>query len=617
MTAAHPIEQLIATAEKEFRVVLKTQSTSLEEAAAKYRKKRGRHPPPGFDTWYNFAAEKGAIVVEEFWDQIYHDLGPFWGVEPHRFRHRTHAFHPKISIRDGVVSAPSIDGHARLAQWTDMLQSLASYPHVHLPDVDIPVNVNDEPAMLVPWETIDTALSTARRILLRPAEVLNEYSSLRDLDAENSTFTFDPEWLGPRLTHPSNAKEGPRPFWSLVRPACPLHSPAHVSPIFTDIWHPQGHTSDEHSAANMLPIHFPNNTLKGYVSNWTIAIDPCEYPNLQGLHGAFVAPGAMSVTTSLFPLFGASKISISNEILIPSSSDWNTSYSYVSQALALPWGENEEKLCWHYPATGGHNTARNWQRFQRHRFVAMLNATQLEVAEANLHAGNESSIGLAHSGNFRLLPGNEYKLITENGAAMAEWVAGWAQVGFTDLRCDEDESEKGACPYNGAHFSVTTAADSNNIEAEEDQKEKSCKYTAALDGDGGDSSVFLHSLNAGKAVLKASIYKQWYDARLTAWLHFIPMDNTLVDLYGIMEFFLGTRTEAGNEDFAHLKIEGGGHDAKAKKIAQTGKEWAGKVLRREDMLLYVYRLVLEYARVTDDRRVGLGWVGDLIGEERR
>lgn len=29
------------------------------------------------------------------------------------------------------------------------------------------------------------------------------------------------------------------------------------------------------------------------------------------------------------------------------------------------------------------------------------------------------------------------------------------------------------------------------------------------------------------------------------------------------------------------------------------------------MRIYVYRLLLEYARVVDDRRDRLGWVGDL------
>ena len=54
------------------------------------------------------------------------------------------------------------------------------------------------------------------------------------------------------------------------------------------------------------------------------------------------------------------------------------------------------------------------------------------------------------------------------------------------------------------------------------------------------------------------------------------------------------------------------HDENAKMIAQNGKAWAERVLRKEDMQIYMYRLLLEYARVCDDDRDKLGYVGDLI-----
>ncbi len=55
-------------------------------------------------------------------------------------------------------------------------------------------------------------------------------------------------------------------------------------------------------------------------------------------------------------------------------------------------------------------------------------------------------------------------------------------------------------------------------------------------------------------------------------------------------------------------------DEAAKKIAYDGKDWAKKVLRKEDMQIYVFRLLLEYARVCDDDRDNLGFVGDLKRE---
>ena len=46
-------------------------------------------------------------------------------------------------------------------------------------------------------------------------------------------------------------------------------------------------------------------------------------------------------------------------------------------------------------------------------------------------------------------------------------------------------------------------------------------------------------------------------------------------------------------------------------LADEGRIWADQVLRREDMALYMWRLILEWARVCDDKRDVLGWVDDL------
>lgn len=73
-----------------------------------------------------------------------------------------------------------------------------------------------------------------------------------------------------------------------------------------------------------------------------------------------------------------------------------------------------------------------------------------------------------------------------------------------------------------------------------------------------------------------------------------------------MEYFLGYKGK---------DIERKGHDEVAAKMAREGKEWAEKVLRREDMQVYVFRLLLEYARVTGNEREKMGWVVDLLEKE--
>lgn len=132
------------------------------------------------------------------------------------------------------------------------------------------------------------------------------------------------------------------------------------------------------------------------------------------------------------------------------------------------------------------------------------------------------------------------------------------------------------------------------------------KYLPDIDGN-SFSGRYLAFLKSTSLPIKATIYNEWHDSRLLAWRHFVLMDNTFIDMYGIMDYFLGYQSS-------------GSHDTVARKIAVQGKEWAEKVLRREDMLIYVLRLLLEYARICDDQREMLGfcrrpYVGDEDREE--
>ncbi|OAR01269.1 hypothetical protein LLEC1_04197 [Akanthomyces lecanii] len=45
----HPITQLISNATAHFETLLRERSFTLEDAAEKYRQRRGQHPPPGFN----------------------------------------------------------------------------------------------------------------------------------------------------------------------------------------------------------------------------------------------------------------------------------------------------------------------------------------------------------------------------------------------------------------------------------------------------------------------------------------------------------------------------------------------------------------------------------------
>lgn len=173
-TSDHPINTLIQAAEKIHADLLKKESKDLKSAAAEYRKRRGRHPPPGFDQWFKFAQENNAIIVEEFWDQIYHDLGPFWGLPPATMRKEAWDFEMNINIRNKNASTKS--GWFWTQIWLNLTQTIE---HL-LPDMDIALNAMDEPRIVLPWEQINKYMEIERstRHLPPPEEVVSDFTSL-------------------------------------------------------------------------------------------------------------------------------------------------------------------------------------------------------------------------------------------------------------------------------------------------------------------------------------------------------------------------------------------------------------------------------------------------------
>lgn len=65
--------------------------------------------------------------------------------------------------------------------------------------------------------------------------------------------------------------------------------------------------------------------------------------------------------------------------------------------------------------------------------------------------------------------------------------------------------------------------------------------------------------------------------RIAPWVHYIPVQVDLSDLYDILIFFRGD-----------LHGEGG-HDDLARQIASAGRAWSQTFWREEDMTAYLFR----------------------------
>jgi Glycosyl transferase family 90 len=131
------------------------------------------------------------------------------------------------------------------------------------------------------------------------------------------------------------------------------------------------------------------------------------------------------------------------------------------------------------------------------------------------------------------------------------------------------------------------------------------QYRYLFDQDGaGFSGRFLAFLHSHSLPFKAALFREWYDDRLTAWQHFVPQDSRLHAVWSTLAYFAGVNGTLADG----RKVEMKSHLMEGERIAEQGREWAGKVLRKEDMEIYLFRLLLEWGRLTDDNREKLGFV---------
>jgi len=280
--------------------------------------------------------------------------------------------------------------------------------------------------------------------------------------------------------------------------------------------------------------------------------------------------------------FSGSKLPRNNEILIPGAMYLSERDFYTGGSWHGPdWSLKRNGLVWRGTASGGRNKENNWWHFHRHRWVQMMNGSTISAVER----GDKSR------GPTFDLP----QVPDHLQGRLGDWLASFSDVAFINLECYPSEKQKvgiwpfvrtetrRTCPYTSPFMAVKASMPM--------KRQYGYKYLPDVDGNSfsGRWKAFLQSTSLP---LKASIYAEWHDDRLFPWVHYVPFDNSFRDIYAVMDYFLT-------------------HDDAAERIALEGQRWAEQVYRREDMKLYVWRLLLEYARVVDDERDRLAYVSDI------
>jgi hypothetical protein len=619
----HPIDELISNADIQFGWLLSKQKYSVNDAAAAYRTARGRHPPPGWAKYVEWCEENEVLMIEDFYDPMYRDLAPFWSVPAETMRVFPQQWHRTLSIRDGKVRLFEY-GPPMPAKWIFLWEAAVnSLPVADLPDVDFAFNLDDEPKLFPSHETVSKAVASAEADRL--AHVNTPLSEIDDDFGKLGKFNKElSEAASEDMTFKWSERPASRPLWDVVRDSCPPDTPGSTAESVTDFTTPMDWTAMSNAS------HLQH----GFVKDWRLSKSACANPEIRNIHGTFIAmrnggfdqPKDMrdrwAIIHDLVPLISGCKISgINADILIPPAVEFEefegTKHGYAfNSANATAWHKKESRFIWRGAGSGGWHADNNWTRFHRQRLVAMLNSS---LVSEHYRAREWGKLPPEHVPGLDQLPYNFAMPSTKDPYSLShlwapkpvEAVKTWLgemspedEAGFTHMLCGNHTLwfAVKSCFYMDASYKAL-----ENIPMDQQFQ---YKYLPDIDGN-SYSGRFLGFLQSNSLPIKASIYDEWHDGRLVAWKHFVPMDNSFMDLYGILEYFAGydaKKIEGAEADESRGRSA---HDEEAEKIAMQGTEWAERALRKVDRLAYIYRLILEMARLSDERRLKMGWVDDL------
>lgn len=588
------IENLIRLADERFATLNSSESHSLSDAGRAYRTQRGRHPPPGFDDWYEFAKKSDSLVIESFFDPIYQNLEPFWSLPQKEIRNFAKQWPTVLVIRDGHprpgASKAGNDDFA-LGYFVDMLSHIPN-----LPDVDLALNGGDESFVIVPFAQLEKHMEAAEKARLahNKTPLLKIKNSFPSHPAISSVH---PD----KIPKTKDYVKGADQHWTAISQACRPYDVIHSDPGALP-------------STAFPPVHSEKYVMgspRGYVSNWTMARSVCANPHLRTLHGIFIDPWEGMAYTKLRPIFSTSNVvGISNDIVIPMAAQWMDKSIYAGAENKVPWNKKQSETGWWGSASGGNHTAKNWWGFHRHRFVQLLNGTVQSALEADLNRSSRSSVHQLQSDNltnsdwgkfnFPYPLRSLYPELAGRGK-LGAWIMKIAHGGFVNMFCSMKEfwwftmgNGTRTCEHTDTYYGVIDEINMDHL--------MQLKYLPDIDGHGA-SGRYLGFIRSLSVPIKSTILTEWHDGRIIPWRHFIPMSPEYQEWWGLLQYFLG---------YDDKKMKVPRHDEMGEKIGKQGSDWAARAWRKEDLLVYFYRLILEYARICADDRIAMGWVDDLL-----
>lgn len=540
---SHPILQLIDNAAQEAATVLKKQSATLQDAVIEYRRRYKLHPPPHFDKWYTLAKERNVQLIDEY-DTIHDSLIPFWGVRPDVLRHRVQE----------ALGFSGRDAHQNYLMSIIIREgAIVDVKEGSRWQQEATSAMMNDFIQYLPDMDLAFNIHDEPRVVL-PHEDLQRLveKALNDaIPAAASIFDPESQWsLRPKDLNDgrSSAEVRTTRFSRFAHQAVWTHS-RQSCPLDSP-----ARSLDEFHEDDMIPYAYSE---LGFVANKTAFQDICNTPSLRETFGFFDRPNSFDTVHDLFPIFSQSKVSSFQDILYPSPWYWAGKVPYTP-SKDYRWEDKKNVLWWRGSTTGGFSRDGSWRRQHRQRVVRLMNGldrTKILENKAGVLRSDWETIDIAKK---------DYSSLFD---------VHFSHVG----QCDP-----GDCAAQSEFFQIKKGV----------EQEDAWYYKYLLDVDGNAFSGRFYAFLKSKSLpFKMAIFKEWHEEWLKPWLHYVPLSLHGNEYFETIRYF--DRDADGKKQALHL--------------AESGRDWAKKVLRNEDLEVWFFRLLLEYGRLLDDNRANLGF----------
>ncbi|ODO05163.1 hypothetical protein L198_01851 [Cryptococcus wingfieldii CBS 7118] len=551
--APHPIPLLLDLGEKRWEELLSRQSRTLEEAVREYMRRYGRRPPRGFDKWWDFAMRHNLVLPDEY-DRINLDLAPFLALPEEEMKRRRGLVDNMSETFTLVIKNGSVDIEIKdegglnwggtLPRASDTAALLRAFSE-HLPDMRATFSIFDQPQIYLSW---------ARR-----GSLVN---------------------LGLKGEHTSHLEETDSALVKLSRSCAP----------------DSNYRKNESYSEG-----------RSFIYDSLEAGDLCQNPYVIPIHGLTIEPHEPSSHprphTQLLPLFSLAKTSINSDILITPLDQFNHETGKDLEFRDKP----SSRLAWRGSPTGiswmnAQVDWRNAHRIRLHRYANNRSTEHMtflvpDFGQDEDYYPDEFDVdgGIAeikngqeewHERNREVQEQHLEEQIDEGPLHFIEEEipTDEAMEFFYDIKLAGDpiqcDSDDGTCDDLRREIEWAPRQSGEDLNQN--------KFLLDIDGNGW-SGRFRKLMSTNSAVIKMTMFTEWFQPHLIPWFMYIPAKLDFSDLPDIMAFFRGSPTYP---EFAF--------DETAEALAINGKCFVQRMFRLEDMQAYMMRLFLEYARIAAD-----------------